>query len=492
MANATTVPSPAMPYDTNAGYPCFTGGFAARLSSGALLGHNDTTDALVAQASSFNDHVFLPHATAFAFGLASRQGPLYKKMPLFKHDGGGTWRATQYGLGHWPRSRQVFMGCYGLNLALGPLLTKLQSGRRATPGFWHSGTLDDQLVASAYAKRLHIYESDISGYDQSVTPDLQRALCDCIKAEMTDMASQADLWLFTEGRPVISANWAQADGYTLATTFGGTHSGQRLTAEVGTLICGASLLYALSLITRQTPAEVWRRCMTGEWLLLVQGDDLLIGINQTLSPTDWVEAWAGLGLKCELVQGVRFLMKHRLPDGARPVAGRIVQQTLSNEHEPSGIDWDPILVLGMQSRWGKGPLEPYANLARSLISMTDFSQRTGVTDGPSAVKWLAEPENARRLQLKIARLARDPWLRKLRHDAPYSDGARLELEALEATGLIPPDDDTYAADTLLQTTLQRVRFLPAADRLKISLEAWNVANEGLNDAAAIARLRNLL
>lgn len=487
-----TLSIPPAPLDTNAGFPAFTGGLPAKLLS-HILGHGSSWRTIDEQSALFLSRINIPVAASQAFAISSRQGPLNKEAPYYDTDGGGIWTPRFMARGSWSRTRQVFMGSFGLNVALEPLLARLQGGRRGTRGFWHDKTSDREVTRRAWAQRLHIIEADISGYDQSVSPSLQQALADAISTVDPSLHDQAQLYLYAERRSVITQPWAGETGAMVVTTRGATHSGQRLTAEVGSMICATTTLFVLTQLLKRPAPWIWERFMTGEWMMLIQGDDILLGLPTKLDDEAWAATWMQVGLKCHLLEGFRFLMKHRLADGDIPVAGRIVQQTLFNEHEPSGTHWDPILVLGMQARWGAGPPLAYAAMARKCLQTTEFYQRTHVFDGPSAVEWLNVPENQRALQAKIARLASQPWLRKLRNDAEYSESARLQYEALLASGLVPTDDEDRALAIALQMMISRTAHIRTVEqRVGIALRVWDVIQAGGPVDSQILRLQTAL
>lgn len=483
---------PPAPLDTNAGFPAFTSGLPAKLLS-HILGTGKTWQEIDAQSVLFLARVGLPASASQAYAVSSRQGPLNKMMPYYESDDAGIWAPTRMAKGAWSRTRQVFMGSFGLNVALEPLLARLQGGRRGTRGFWHDKTSDRTVTLRAWQLGLKVVEADISGYDQSVSPSLQEALANIIAEIDPSLADQARLYLYAERRSVITPPYIGQLGCSVVTTRGATHSGQRLTAEVGSMICAATTLFALSSLMKLSPAALWDRFMSGEWMLLVQGDDLLIGLPTVIDPAAWEAQWLKVGLKCHVLSGYRFLMKHRLAEGDFPVGGRIVQQTLSNESEPSGTHWDPILVLGMHARWGAGPPQPYADQVRTCLKTSEFFERTGVIDGPTALTWLQVPENQRALQLKIARLASMPWLRKLRHEAAFSESARLQYEALLASGLVPLDDEDQALMLALQIMIGKTQRLRTIEhRVQVAQRIWDVIQTGGPVDSQIVQLQHIL
>lgn len=476
------VEEPVMsPFDTNAGFPAMTVGFAAKLLS-ALLTMEKSADAIDELSRQFCSLVGLPEATAQSYGLNHRQGPLFKSQPYYRHVGGGTWDVSMVAEGAWPRARQVFMAAYGNTAVLLPLFKVLQSGRRGLLGLWHAGSSDRVAVENATNSRMFIYESDISGFDLTVSYSLQSTLCDLMTEAFPELGWAARIWLYYESRPVISPNRMLAPGYTLTTTRGATHSGQRLTAEVGTLITLITTLYVLKqLRPDHDPVTSWLR---GDVMLLVQGDDVLIGTPEPLDIDEWTNRWRDVGLNCELLDARRFLSKHRVGSMAYPVAGRIVQQTLSNEHEPSAampLDWDPMLVLGLQSRWGVGPYPGLERLTEGPLKATALYERTGVFDGPTATQWLSRPKNKARLQVVLNKLASSPWMERLRRDAPYKASAQSMLDALILLGAKAQTEESISKNMILKRRMDYWSTRPRQERLELARRLW----DGIQGAIAV-------
>lgn len=477
----TVAPSPAM---TNPGYPVGQAGMAGKLAA-TVLGTFKTVpelhDSAVAVASRFN----LPAASANAFFLNFRQGPLKKEIAYMVHQGAGLWRPTAYLTHACSRGRQVFMSPFASTIRLRELLRFCQGARQILPGTWHTPIADQRIVDAMYQRMAHRYEGDISGYDQSVTRDLQIALAEEWIAAAPHMKQDIEAWLYYEGRPVIGPNlvWG-GRGATLMTSRGVTHSGLRLTAEVGTLITLITLFHAMRSQGVADPVTAW---LDGTFLLLVQGDDILLATNRALDEDAWQHSWDELGFKCTLLHGVSFLRKHRLPGVSLVNAGRILQQTLANEHEPVGVGdrYDPLLVLALKSRWGAGPDPRMRHIVRDALSTTRFAQRTGVIDGVDATAWLADPGHNAALTRLLQKLASDPWIERVRRDAPYSPAAAELMQALLDAGLIA----TTQADTTLNLIVDRVerewatRSMTA--RVQLAVDLTSAAQDGVTEATVL-------
>lgn len=484
-ADQRPVSDPAPPpLDTNAGWPCCTSGFAAKLC-GYSLGLEPTVEAIDALSHDFCDMAGVPHVTAQSYVLGFRKGPLYKEQPYLYHSGAGVWSVLAMAKGAWARERQVFMAPSANIVCLEALWAWLQGARRAIPGLWRTRS-DYDAVTRVDASGGTILESDISGYDQSVSPLLQEAVAGAIAKHMPHLAAQARMWLYYERRAVMTPSRMLTSGITVYTTRGGTHSGQRLTAEMGTLICLTTCLYVLSVMIPNA-RRLWAE---GDLMLLVQGDDVLLGLpaGVHLDAARWEELWATAGLKCSLLPGRRFLAKHRVAGRAYPVGGRILQQTLSNEHEPrydATPRYQPLLTLGLRARWGDGPYPSLTPMLTDVMRRTRLALEAGVYDGSTASAWLQIPDNAAKLSRLLARLAKDPWIERARRDAPYSESAAELLDALAAAGLPYTDAEMQSKTLILFNRVARARRATTQSRLDLAVRMFQLVAEGADDSRAI-------
>jgi hypothetical protein len=230
---------------------------------------------------------------------------------------------------------------------------------------------------------------------------------------------------------------------------------------------------------------VLRRWQDSTFILVNQGDDILLASSGEIDATEWASEWLKYGLKCELLNAIRFLAKHRLPTGAHPVGGRIVQQTIANEHEPVGLHWDPILVLGMQSRWANGPPPALMEVTRAVLKSTSFAARTGVYDGPTADAWLESPTNARALADLLRRLSRDSWIQQLRREAPHSPSAQATLDALVEAGLLKEDPAMETKALALDQLISKTSTWSRRRKVDLARRLWFLVNDNASDEQVI-------
>lgn len=473
--------TPMPPLETNAGFPTYQSSFSGQLLSAACL--DDTIESSHAFAAELAPAWGMPAQCALAYAYNTRAGPTDKFMPLWRWTGGG-WEAAEEVRSGWCRRRQVWMGSKPPMMMTRQLLRLLKASRRRIRGLWHAGSDDDRIVASMHRLRARgaaMFESDISSYDASVPRSLQEVVAAEMRRRWPHLSLAVDAWLFAEGLPCIYPSYLTRGGLgsaSLVTKRGETSSGQLLTAEIGTLINLVTVLYA---VTKATGLDARTLLHDGDLELLVQGDDVLLAAFG-VEPAAFEAAYKDLGLTARALQGWRFLSKHRLPEGPRPVAGRVVQQTWFNEHEPTGPDAEPLLALGMEARWGLGPPADLglADWASEMCAHTFFFRERGWRSVGNCIDWVGTSEGRAAIGEALAKRANAAWLQRLLRDAPHSPSAAAQLDALLAMGFVieqPGLAQGWAAMDHV-TTLSRARrreLLLAASRVMLDGEGPTLA-----------------
>jgi len=388
----------------------------------------------MANAHALASSLSIDASTCLGNGLSGRSGPIYKDSALIRFTGSGwenigTWR------GYAQRNRIVHMSSAAVNAGLRPLFSLLHGARKRIPGLWHGGGMDELVMRGQQT----FYESDISGFDVSVTRELQTMIAWHLSVEFPHLKEAINFWLAAETLPMIGPSWARTHGACSTYRFlGGTRSGLKTTAEVGTLFSLIAALYALS----RHGLDVFKWPFLRDAKLLVQGDDILVATERRLDAATWSAAYAELGLKATLLDGNMFLSRHHDGSGQSfPSAGRIAQQTISNEHEPHGEPevTDGILALGFIARTEGAELLPKdlrtqsATICRHAEWFDRFDIPNGFrTDIADTRKWL-------RLSTKVQgaiRTALDaraslPWLARELRDREHSPSSRYIVHLLE-------------------------------------------------------------
>jgi len=422
------------PSDTNTGFPLFASHSPAGKVVGALPLASMPTAALSQELlDTLTLRCGLPASTTAAFGLASRTGPMYKPQPDLLYRGRpGSWHADVDVAGAWTRTRPVMMGAAGPQRRLAPLFERLHEARRHVPGLWHAGTLDEDHVRGVGP---HQYRSDVSAMDDSTNRGLQLALAAAIAAQWPDLSEEVAFWMYLEDRPIITPSWdLDPTEAWVVPTGGGIHSGIKMTSEQGTLLAITSALYALA--SSGVDVSDWPNSSSVR--ILCQGDDIHIVATHAIDASAWSQAWAKLGYECELEDDDRFLARHRVAGLAFPVAGRIVQQTLSNEHEHVGRGSEGLSILGFASRSANSELLPQwlQALTWDVVKHAAWVEQAGASDLATLRQWCTTaPEALQKVEQALRDVAGMSWLARAVRDAEHSASSAAELEMAEMMGI---------------------------------------------------------
>jgi hypothetical protein len=462
------------PADTNPGWPTFTAHPLGKLCSNVLV--EPRFEGLLDNATTLARRLHLDEPSVLANGLGGRSGPLYKDTPLLRFNGSG-WETYGTWKGYSQRNRVVQMSAAASNWMLKPLFNVLHGARSRIPGLWRTGNQDFEL-----ANRFkHRYESDISGFDVSVTRQLQVLVSWALASVMPHLKQDLSSWLFVETLGLITPHWGMQFGLATLERFkGGTRSGVKTTAEAGQFYSLTATLYALHL--HGFDVSEWPH--SGHFTVVVQGDDVIVSTDRPLDPVTWAKAYAAIGLKAELIEGDMFLSRHMSTErSSAPVAGRIVQQTLSNEHEPIG-EMDEtvgILALGFIARAEGAERLPQdlQRMAAKACSHASWFKRYGID--PSTKMLLSDMRSALlrsdevRKDIDVALRARmgEDWLTEQAREAEHSPAAKLVVEWALRHGYAPGEKSLNLAG-LVERLTKRILVEPLATRLELATTFSNV------------------
>jgi len=451
------------PADTNPGWPTFMRrphNPLGKLVSLALATGNWA--ATFELASTLNTRLGFPAEAVLGNGLSGRSGPVYKDLPLLAHQG-GAWRPVGSWKGYAQRNRVVQMTPAVVNWELKPLFNWFHEARKLIPGLWHAGIADAVHIQG----RRFTFESDISGFDTSVSRPLQTLLAWAVGRVRPDFRGVLNAWQKAESLPLITPHWNLIHGLCSIETFiGGTRSGVKTTAEAGTFYALVATLFALYL--HGMDPFMWPYMPDAS--VLIQGDDVLVAADIQLDADTWADAHERLGLKAALVRGDLFLSKHMSLGIGAPVGGRIVQQTLSNEHEPLG---DPtisqgLLALGFMARCERSALLPpkLRQLVGKQCRHAFWTRKYPILHhGPPDIAKMAtdlsRDATARQdIHFSLEQSVGTEWLTQQWRDREHSPAAAAVVAWALARGLQPGRD----AISLAQTT----------ERLAKSIQAWPI------------------
>jgi len=465
---SATHPEPA---ETNPGYPTFGGEVSGKLVGACFIDTQLRPAEMLDFASEFAQRSGSPQEAILSYGLGGRAGPVYKWTDLPQLQG-NTWATVAEWRGHAQRNRIIQMSPTCFNKPLRDIATGLKLCRQRIPGLWRHGNLDAKLLAQFP----FIQEADISGYDNSVTPFLQRAAAWAWKRIFPELTSVVDFWLFCETRPLITPSWnLHDDKIEVIEALGGTRTGLKHTAEVGSFIALWVSLYAMR--RQKVSTDNWPRASF--FASTHQGDDVCVSTRRPLDPVRWAAAFAEVGLKCDLIVGNGFLARHMLPNGTTaPIAGRVVQQTMSNEHEP--LEGKPlgILYLGFLARTeGVTNLSPqWQDRIWSCLRHAKWIEESGAQTLGMLRNHLESADAKAIIKQSLLATLGQNWLRTEARDAEHAAAAKAAVDAAVALGL--PVPQASGLDRVTDTLMSAIQQKDRNWRMTTALTGWSAVNSG--------------
>jgi len=463
------ITSAADPANTNGGWPTFVTEPLAKVVG--AMSYSGSFEATLECALRIAAGLGIDPSTALGNGLTGRSGPLYKAQPLLRFTGAG-WESIGEWQGYSQRNRVVQMACAAVNRGLRPIFDYWHEARKHIPGLWHSAGRDAHFIRG----RRYMYESDISGFDINVSRPLQTLIAWHTSRARPQISAAVNFWLHAERLPLICPSWAR--NFNLCTVMfsdGGTHSGLKPTAEIGTLISVIACLYACYLCGLN-PFE-WPYMPKAS--LLVQGDDVLAATDVPLDPDVWQAAYADLGLTSALIQGDLFLSRHMSQPGRTlPNAGRIIQQTLSNEHEPKGTpeEVDGLLILGFIARTEQCEHLP-AELsveAATICRLAEWTERYSAARKGRGLDGMRhslmnDPAAQRAIVTSLNHARNQDWLTRQYRDREHSPAAAYLAHYLETKR---PEllRNPLGLDTITAAYIDEMCLLPQEDRIQRAIE----------------------
>lgn len=375
-------PEPSL---TNSGYPLFTTHPMAKLG-GACLWRRDWIESFDL-ARRWATWMMLPEDIAFGYGLSGRSGPGYKWSQEWALNN-AEWLADHEIRGYSQRNRVIQMSPYATNRLLRPIFMRLHEPRHHIRGLWRTRNEDAQLHMDGD----YHYEGDISGFDTSVSFEGQTAFTAEMNIAFPEAMDSNMTWLACEQRPLLCPSFRRKiDECTASFNFGGISSGGKATSGFGTVFNVAATVEALH--EQGFDMADWPNYADAR--VSVQGDDVRIStLGRPLDVEAFSQSFAKLGLKCELRPGYVFLAKHLSPGGrVWPLAGRLVQQTMSNEHEPTSPYALGILQVGFKARfeqWSNVPVSYQAEVWK-VIRHAEWIRDTSATSVNQLLNYLDDP-----------------------------------------------------------------------------------------------------
>jgi len=355
------------PLDTNPGYPSAMGGDQSMLARMLTASGCESISPLLERPSLntvrwwFNQSAAAFARAGFsetAFGssiINSRFGPTRKPTIHWAGGSGAPYYSTGGSIGLFPRIRAVYIVPFFSNYLCSKLVLELKSARQHIPGLWHDP--ESQAGYAQYIRSLRysarFYESDLSGMDTRFTSPYRLVLLSLLLEAGFDPLGLHVLTHCEEERGgILYPSWlGSTSTATMLKGPMGLQSGWKVTSDLGSLYALVTTLVAMDTISPGYLSS-W---LSGDELLLIQGDDVLVITSRRLSVAGYPDALQLSGARGELKEGRTFLRKMVSVDASAatptylgvPLLSRLLQQTFFNEAE---VGHRVIAKIGLQSR----------------------------------------------------------------------------------------------------------------------------------------------
>lgn len=287
---------------------------------------------------------------------------------------GPEYKYSEYG--KWCRLRQVFGVPLFINTSLRPAAQQLKRAYRSLPNFYHT-TPENTLRFLREFKEFTWFSEDISGYDKSVSYDLQIKVADHLYSQFMS-AQELTLYKRTLTLGVLGPPMKTGDEGFMYNRKGQTMSGSIFTDKDGSLFNFIRICECVVAATGWTPDAVISK-LNIEWAPLVFGDDCVIGYGPhvSFSREKYRERSLELGFKTEAMEGVVFLMNYynTKENYYHGILARAMDKTVNKEY----VTLDPILTaFGDGARWSRMQAHPLVKSAFERIQGIGWYNKIGV------------------------------------------------------------------------------------------------------------------
>lgn len=375
----------------------------------------------------------------------SRTGPTNKILDAYTITGAGpvlTWKLQSLAC----RRRLVNMAPFWTLQLMRPIYAAL------VERFWATAAAGGLLTRTRTAALIAHWDAgltisdDISSFDLMVPFELQRALFLTLRDRFPALRDAAAAWFAEEQLPLLAPPHYTGDEAFLYESIGTTKSGHLLTSVAGSLYNLARVAFCLHATCGYNTARAARYAVhSGS--VLVWGDDVTLQLPGRTRLDRWAEASAEFGLPCKVAPGAIFLRKTYSGGHAAPLAARLVQQTVFNEHAPRTQNLE---LLGLWSR---------------TIGLEHHPAHAVLAD------WLAERAIMRAFSLRTANDLRRFILTPAFQHACQLDAARVGMQASDWAAASTP---TAEMDAYLGLTgrppppwLKAIEALASADAQRL-------------------------
>jgi hypothetical protein len=263
---------------------------------------------------------------------------------------------------------------------------------------------------------------------------------------------------------------------------GSIPSGYKLTSEIGTLINLIVILHGLE--AAGLDISDWPH--SRDFSLYVFGDDVRISTNVEIDDQIIAETYASVGLSAELVPGAVFLSRYTHPDlHDAPLAGRVIQQTMSNEKERLGWELVGLHYLGFMAR-SQGFDRWPAQLKKGVwdvIKHAKWIQRLNVNSvGNLRFRIMTNRTCQSEIRTALDSVAALDWysdaLRASEHSVAAAYSVQYALQARTNLGA-----KTFAAADVLEAIANKLGEQTNATRLSLAIEGYEAVSSSAKEAA---------
>lgn len=336
------------PTDTNQGWPLYSSQPAVRLAAAKLFNFSlpFDVDQIRSSLTRIADDLEIDDMGPFPVAVGKRSGAKIRPQPefyLYMDSLVADFETSKLRAD----GRVINMASsFGNNLAeaiVGPI----KAGMMTLKQYKHSK--ENLEITRSWFKK-GAFESDMSKYDNSISLSLRLAVW-YYAAEALQKPEYYDLMqIFELERNVLHPTPFGAGVCNVINRRTGLLSGDKWTSMMGSLISFATLMYTYEIlnkvkITFDADGAIDESSLPS---VRIQSDDILNpGKFTEKEELIYIQTFASLGLTVKTVTGRRFLMKHVYPEKEYAVFARILQQTLSNEHDV--VHWGQFCI-GFASR----------------------------------------------------------------------------------------------------------------------------------------------
>lgn len=467
---------------TSGGFPSFVSGPVGKVMSALLAGGPPDWKRILGTSHHWCGLAGVSPLTAQAFGVTTRSGPISKPTDQLQFVGEGVWRKVFSTLGANDRTRPVHMASSGLNRVIRPLYHVLNTGRSRLRGLRREGGLD----ATALLKFKRHYGADFSRGDTTVRATIHDALAFYFTKYWPHLSYVINVWREEERLPTLTPSWGLVPGQCTIVykDFGGEPSGIKTTSVFWAIVNLTTTLWVLD--SQGFNADAYPH--QHDFEVFISGDDMRLSCDKEIDEAQYAGKVSEIGLIIKIQPDDTFLATHLGPELANaPLAGRNIQQFLSNEKEELedesklGLAYLGGLARTVGSeRWPQKLQE----LAWSVIQHAEWIQ--ALPKAKSLIdlreRMLASRTVLDEIEKALLAKASAGWYLEHVRNAEHSATSQAIVEFVARAG-ISLGERIEAVDELTDKVCYAVMDLDSSARVYMALDGWFAIGHGPTDSA---------